>query len=60
MEYDLINTLYVLSVEFIIFYIYKIPMGYYIVILGYLAKVKLSMCGIAAFCDSSNNKINKY
>jgi len=42
MEFDVINAIYAASVVFILFYIYKIPLSYFLIILGHLALVFLT------------------
>lgn len=42
MEYDIINAIYAGAIVFIVFYVYKIPMSFYIFILGHLITVFLT------------------
>ncbi len=42
MEFDVVNAIYAAAVVFILFNIYKVPLSYYLVILGHLAAVFLT------------------
>lgn len=42
MEYDVVNAIYAASVVFILFNVYKVPLSYYLIILGHLAAVFLT------------------
>lgn len=42
MEFDVVNAIYAASVVFIFFYIYKVPLSYYLILLAHLALVFLT------------------